>query len=125
MDGLQPTSYSADSPRINFQFRLFVDGNDVAGYLFSSFQMDQFQPEHTPGELKVLEIAVTRSTVDDIPGHETGATLVVVEELPVTWGLPHYRMRFFLDGFVVFEGVVEVPTGTPPFRLDGFWHQTF
>ncbi|TAL25127.1 MAG: hypothetical protein EPO01_04295 [Aquabacterium sp.] len=125
MDGLQPVSYSTGNPQINVFFHLFEAGRDTHGYKFSSWQNDQFQPQQPAADLQTQDIASTRLTPDEVPERAEGATLIVAEEAPVTWGLPTYRARLLLEGMTYFDGRIQCPAGTPPFRLDGTWTRTY
>ncbi len=125
MDGLQHQFYSTVNHQINFMIYFMSGGNQTGSFFFKSWQTDDFQPEHASGDIKTLEITETRSSADEYPEREDGAVLQVVEVRPVTWGLPNYRVQLLLQGLVFWDGVVEVPTGTPAFRLDGTWTRNF
>lgn len=86
MDGLQPSGFSTNNPQINFQFHLVSNGNQTAGYIFKSWQNDQFQPQNPSSALVAFDVAVTRSSVDEIPDRVDDAEVTVGDSIS-TWGI--------------------------------------
>lgn len=125
MDGLQPDSYSTGNPQINFQFHLLLDDQQVAGYLFKSWDIDTFQPQNPYSALVAYDITSTRTAVDEVPDRSGDATLVVGDTIS-TWGMATKNpLKLFLDGFLFFEGWVDAENGIVPTQLSGTWTQTF
>jgi hypothetical protein len=126
MEGLQPTSYSTGNPQINIQFRLIVNGSDVAGYLFKSWDVDAFQPQEPYSELITESIDYTRVSAEPSLEREDDAQVVIGGDSVTTWGVATRNpFRLSLGGYRVFEGWVDAARGCPGVVLSGTWSRTY
>ena len=126
MDGLQPTGYSTGNPQINIQFRLIVDGSDVAGYIFKSWDVDAFQPQEPFSELNVQSIDYTKTSTEPSLDREDDAQVIIGGDSVTTWGVATQNsFKLSLAGYGVFEGQVEAPRGCPGALLSGTWTRTY
>lgn len=121
MDGMQPSFFSTGNPQINFQFTLFVDGSDVAAYLFKSWATGDFQPQEPYSKFTTQEISITRNAIDEIPERVDDAQVAVGDSIS-TWGIATASpLKLSLNGFTFFDGLVEAERGCPPTTLSGTW----